>query len=132
MKQTALQLGWSISAVTMLLLLASAAGQPRLDGQIDQTTRENAAQLWRQGPKLSPFSAVRWQETTPQVQVNGTWYELIALNDLPVAQIVNFCQQIDSKDWQKRFQEDLPAVLMLMGTDPGTSVNLALKDLQSG
>ncbi len=81
---------------------------------------------------MSPFTGVRWQEATPQVQVNGVWYELVALNDLPAEQIVGFCQQVAPEDWQRRFQEDLPAVLMLMGHDPGQTAKLDLKDLQTG
>ena len=32
-------------------------------------------------PKLSPYSAVRWKDSTPEVKVKGTWYELVAVND---------------------------------------------------
>jgi hypothetical protein len=28
-------------------------------------------------PKLAPFSAVRWKESTPEVKVKDVWYELL-------------------------------------------------------
>jgi hypothetical protein len=30
-------------------------------------------------PKLAPFSAVRWKESTPEVKVKDVWYELLAI-----------------------------------------------------
>ena len=87
---------------------------------------------WQSGAKLSPFEAIRWQDTTPQVQVKDIWYELVSLDDIPSEKIVSFCQSIDKKDWQKRFDEDLPAVLFRMGHESGDNVKLVVKDLKSG
>jgi hypothetical protein len=106
--------------------------QPRLDGVSPQDLQAQAQELWTNGPKLSPFQAIRWQDATPQVQVNNAWYELVSLNDIPTGDIMTFCKQVQPDDFQKRFDEDLPAVLTLMGHDPGTSVTLVVKDLQTG
>ena len=112
--------------------MPALGAQPRLDGASPQELQQQAQELWTNGPKLSPFQAVRWQDATPQVQVNNAWYELVSLNDIPAADIVTFCKQVQPDDFQKRFDEDLPAVLTLMGHDPGTSVTLVVKDPQSG
>ena len=66
-------------------------------------------------PKLSPFAAIRWKESTPEVQVKETWYELLAIDDLEATKIVGFCQRIYGDQWQKRFEEDLVEVLVKMG-----------------
>lgn len=84
-------------------------------------------------PKLSPFSAVRWREpATPDVQVNGTWYELVAIDDDAFARIVDFARQAYGDRWQKRFEEDLVEVLIGMGARPGVMVNLQLRSLDTG
>src|SRR5436309_205476 len=107
-----------------LLLTSPALAQPDL--------RDRPDDLWRAGPFISPFHGVRWNEATPQVQVNDVWYDLISLNDLSTDQLLAWCRELDAKDWQKRFEEDLPEVLVREGHDPGTSVKLNLKQLDSG
>jgi hypothetical protein len=95
-------------------------------------TADDAAQQWGDAPKVAPFQAVRWRDQVPEVRVNGTWYELVALNDLPAGQIITFAQSADTDNWHKRIEEDLPAVLILMGHKPGSMVKLSLKDLATG
>ena len=87
---------------------------------------------WRAGPFTSPFQAVRWNQATPQVKVGDVWYELVAMNDISAEQIVSWCKELDPKDWQKRFEEDLPEVMTRMKHDPGTSATLKVKNLASG
>ena len=82
--------------------------------------------------ELSPFSGVRWKESVPQVQVDGTWYELIALNDLSSEKIVSFCKESYGKNWKKRFGEDLVRALTEMGHEPGTTADLELRGVESG
>jgi len=115
------------AVVTIGLAVTTVVGQSSYRAGADDATR-----LWRDGPKVAPFQAVRWSGQTPQLQVNGAWYELLALNDLPADQIVSFAQTVDTKDWKKRFEEDLPAVLILMEHEPGSTVKLKLKDLATG
>jgi hypothetical protein len=93
---------------------------------------DTAAKLWSDGPRVSAFQGVRWNSQTPQVNVNGKWYELVSFNDLSADQLISFSQQADPQDWKKRFEEDLPAVLILAGHEPGPAVNLKLKDLTTG
>jgi hypothetical protein len=114
----------TLACFLVLLLVSVAHAQPDLHDRPDD--------LWRAGPFISPFHAVRWNDATPQVQVNDAWYELISLNDLPADQILAWCRELDDKGWQKRFEEDLPEVLIREGHDPGTSVKLDLKKLDTG
>lgn len=90
------------------------------------------ARLGHGYPRLSPFEAVRWRGQTPQVQVQGKWYELMAMNGLSANQIVALCQALDDANWQKRFEEDLVEVLMRAGYRIGNRATLELKDLETG
>lgn len=85
-------------------------------------------------PKLSPFEAVRWRGSVPEVRVNGVWYELLSINGITCKEIVAFLKSVEKKeDWrQKRFEEDLVEVLTVMGHDPGTSATLKVRQLDSG
>jgi len=85
----------------------------------------------------APFSAVRWRDSIPEAQVKGTWYELIALNDVPVEQIVRFCKERYGRIWRKRFEEDLTIALDGMGvwehfdSETGTG-SLTVRRLDTG
>jgi hypothetical protein len=89
-------------------------------------------QIWRNAPKVAPFQAVLWQDQVPEVRVKGIWYDLVSLDDLPADQIVAFAQSVDSENWHKRIEQDLPGVLILMGHKAGPAVKLTLKDLATG
>jgi RNA polymerase sigma factor (sigma-70 family) len=88
---------------------------------------------------VAPFTGVRWPGLTPQVQVNGTWYQLVAVNDIPVEQIIPVAQQrygyaqVDRGRvaWQKEFGENIVAILTRMGHKPGTTVKLQLTTLDT-
>jgi RNA polymerase sigma factor (sigma-70 family) len=83
-------------------------------------------------PKLAPFTAVRWQANVPQVQVNGTWYELVALNDLPVGSMIDFAKKNSpGNNWQKHFGEDLAEILTRMGHRPADRAKLQLRTLDT-
>src|SRR3954464_5888234 len=85
--------------------------------------------MWRSGPRTAPFQAVKWNDATPQVKVDDQWYELIAMNDFSADQIVSWCKQLDPKEYQKRFEEDLPEVMMRVKHELGETVSLKLKNL---
>lgn len=80
-------------------------------------------------PKASPFEAVRWEESEPEVKIDGEWYGLVSLNDLPAADIVEFSQRHYKDKWQKRFEEDLVELLTLMEHPPENSVTLVVQSL---
>jgi CubicO group peptidase (beta-lactamase class C family) len=90
-------------------------------------------------PKLSPFTAIRWQDTQPEVQFasaqfppaqgNDEWFKLLSINDLPTADIVAFSQNTFGDKWQKRFEEDLVELLSRMGHPPQDKVTLVIETL---
>jgi hypothetical protein len=80
-------------------------------------------------PKLAPYPAIRW---TPEVEIDGKWYALRSINDLPVATIVEFAKEKYDSNWVKRFNEDLVQVLTEMGHPPGETIKLVLRDLETG
>ena len=80
-------------------------------------------------PMLSPFNAVRWRGTVPEVMVDEKWETLIAINGIPVPKMVDYCKEAYEEKWKKRFEEDLVEVLFEMGQRPGRSVDLTLADL---
>jgi Peptidase family S41 len=80
-------------------------------------------------PKLAPYPAIRW---TPEVQIDGKWYALRSVDDLPVATIVEFAKEKYDSNWLKRFNEDLVQVLTEMGHPPGETIKLVLHDLETG
>lgn len=86
---------------------------------------------WSGWPRLSPFEAVRWQGQVPQVQVNGNWYELLAINDVPRDQILVCSFTMGPTLWQKHFEEDLVQVMSYMGHAPGATVTLKVMDLKT-
>jgi hypothetical protein len=81
--------------------------------------------------KLSPFDGLRWRGFEPEVKVGRTWYSLVSLNGVPVADIVAFCRKEYAGRWQKRFREDLVEVLSRMGHPPGKAVALDLRDIET-
>jgi len=82
-------------------------------------------------PRLSPFSAVRWQESQPEVKIGPRWFRLVALNDIPVEEIIAFSKATYAERWQKRFEEDLVELLSRMGHPPEDKVKLEVQDLKS-
>jgi len=84
---------------------------------------------WLEG---SPFEDIRWRADTPEVLVDDRWYELEAIDDLKSAFIVGFCQQTSGNRWRKRFSEDLVQVLNRLGIWWLFSVDLTLRDLETG
>jgi hypothetical protein len=82
-------------------------------------------------PRLSPFAAVRWQESQPEVKVGGEWYKLVSLDDLPAEEIVAFSRRTYGDRWQKRFEEDLVELLSRMGHPPQETVKLVVHSLTS-
>jgi tRNA A-37 threonylcarbamoyl transferase component Bud32 len=82
--------------------------------------------------ETSPFDGVRWEGDTPIVKLGETWYELVKIEGLSAAYVIGFCRQHGGDDWRRRFRDDLLEVLNRMGRWPLRSVELVLKDLESG
>tara|TARA_R110002111_G_scaffold2705_4_gene17930 strand:- start:14000 stop:15142 length:1143 start_codon:yes stop_codon:yes gene_type:complete len=82
-------------------------------------------------PKRSPFAAVRWQETQPEVKLGEEWFKLVSLNEIHASEIVAFSKQTYGDKWQKRFEEDLVELLTRIGHPPGKTVTLKIQSLTS-
>lgn len=80
-------------------------------------------------PKLAPYSALRWHGQIPEVQVNNTWYALIAVNDLAVNEIMT-SQKMDTQH-RKHFAEDLVELMTKLGHAPGATANLEVRTLDA-
>jgi beta-lactamase family protein len=82
-------------------------------------------------PKKSPYAAVRWQETQPEVQLDDQWFKLVSLDELPASEIVAFSKRTYGNKWRKRFEEDLVELLTRMGHEPKDTVRLVVMPLGS-
>ena len=76
--------------------------------------------------KTSPFEMIRWVDDTPQVLVESTWYEPVAIEGVPVTDILDFCATRWPGLMKKRFGEDLPEALQLMDRRLPVGVDLDL------
>ena len=83
-------------------------------------------------PGRSPFTAVRWSGDTPEVEVGGTFYELVSVDGVESRELVEFCQYTYVGLWQKRFSEDLVEVLARFGRPAFFMVDLELRELDGG
>jgi CubicO group peptidase (beta-lactamase class C family) len=79
----------------------------------------------------SPFAAVRWQQSQPEVKVGDEWFKLVSLNDLPASEIVAFSRRTYGSKWRKRFEEDLVELLTRMGHPPQDTATLVVQLLTS-
>jgi CubicO group peptidase (beta-lactamase class C family) len=80
-------------------------------------------------PKVSPFTAVRWEDSQPEVEVNGEWFKLVSIDDVSITKIIDFSKTTYGDLWQKRFGEDLVELMAGMGHEPSESVRLAVVPL---
>lgn len=78
--------------------------------------------------KLAPYSGVRWNDSTPEVEIGGDWVTLLEIDGTPAATIVDFAKKTWPRIWQKRFEEDLVEVMARMGKPPGKTVTLKVRD----
>jgi len=82
-------------------------------------------------PERSPFAAVRWQQSQPEVRVGDEWFKLVSLDGIPASEIVAFSQRTYGNKWRIRFEEDLVALLTRMGHPPQDQVKLVVQSLKS-
>jgi hypothetical protein len=108
-----------IDELAMQLLLKAAG----LETDAEQVERNNAP------PKLSPFTAVRFEEEQVIVAYDGQTYQWLELNGIKVEDIVASSKKQFGEQWQKRISEDLVELLWGMGNRPGNMVKLQLRDL---
>jgi hypothetical protein len=97
------------------------------------TQRSEKRDFGGQGfPKLAPYNGIRWNDSHPEVRLDGPWYGLDAIDDVSATDIVAFTKKHYPDDiWQKRFEEDLVEVMTKMGDKPGDKVKLTLHTLDT-
>jgi hypothetical protein len=82
-------------------------------------------------PKKSPFAAVRWQDSQPEVRVGKEWFQLVSLDGIAAGDIVTFSQSANKDKWRKRFEEDLVEILFRMGHETKDTARLVVRPLGS-
>ena len=82
--------------------------------------------------KSSPFQQVRWVGDSPEVFIESNWYTPVTIDGVQVEAILSFCQQRWPGRMKKRFGEDLPEALELMGHPLPARVDLELLLLPDG
>lgn len=110
-----------------------AAAQAKPAGRERGREREKAETEEREFAKLAPFTAVRWNESAPDVpgvpdvEVGGEFRRLLAIDGVPAADVVRFCETTyGARRVRKRFSEDLVEVMTRLGRPPGATVDLTL------
>jgi hypothetical protein len=88
-----------------------------------------AGRGWSDYPKLSPFTAVRWDGEQPEAELNGQWFKLVSINDVSTDEMLAFSKKSFGRKWRKRFEEDLVELLTLMGHKPADTVTLVVQSL---
>lgn len=97
-----------------------------------QETLDGGARPGQRWTRLSPFTKVQCLDgDNVQVQFDGKDYELLSIDDLPTAKILQASRKQFGERWEKRFVEDIVEVLTGMGHPPGDNVKLALRDPQT-
>src|SRR5262249_14707669 len=84
---------------------------------------------WDEHPEKSPFAAVRWQESQPEVNVGGEGFRLTSLDGIPAGEIVAFSQRTYGDKRRRRVERDLIQVRSRMGHPPADSVTLVVQPL---
>lgn len=83
-------------------------------------------------PETTPFDDLRWRANEPEVLVDGRWYELLAIEGMNVGLVIEYAKQTSDRTWRKRFSEDLPAVMVGLGSSTLLYAELRLRDLETG
>jgi serine-type D-Ala-D-Ala carboxypeptidase/endopeptidase len=82
-------------------------------------------------PKVSPFTAVRFEGEHVIVAYDDQTYQWLELNGIKVDDIVASAKQQFGGQWQKRISEDLVELLWGMDHRPGNMVKLRLLNLKT-
>lgn len=83
-------------------------------------------------PKISPFTRMDFEDGKVFVRFESNRYELLAVDQFPIGEIMRIAQMHHGRKWKKRLSEDLVEVLWGMNRVPGRTVYLQLKDPETG
>ena len=82
--------------------------------------------------KLAPFTDIRWNGDSPDIQLAGTWYRWIGINEHSVSQVIDAARDMDGARWRQAVGEDLVQVLNHAAIYVGTQVDLDTQPLDAG
>jgi RNA polymerase sigma factor (sigma-70 family) len=93
-------------------------------------TEENRRELmnWPADGQNSLFAGYRMQDSQPQVQENGTWYDLLAIDGTPVEKLYDEARQKYGDDWKNHNSME---ILSGIGRAPGAEAQLDLLTLDT-
>ena len=123
---------WSLAiagGLFMLTILIAAGADYLKHSSRRERERDRAERSAEEYPTKSPFNAVRWQDSQPEVRFDDEWFKLVSLNEIPAPEIVTFSQQTFEDQWQQRFEEDLVELLPHMKHPPADTVTLVVQSL---
>jgi hypothetical protein len=80
------------------------------------------------GAGTAPFQAIILKDDKPEILLNGTWYELVAINTVPASQLIT---QAGGPTRIRYVGTDLQSILLRLG-HPADTVTLSLKNLTNG
>jgi len=102
-----------------------------LTWQLKEETRNTSASDsdWK---KISPFTAVTFEENTILAEYEGVVYQLNSIGGIGSQQLIDAARKEFGTKWQKRIREDIAEVLAAAGAPEGRLVDLELKNLQTG
>jgi RNA polymerase sigma-70 factor (ECF subfamily) len=80
--------------------------------------------------KRAPFTAVRWRGDLPEVEIDGRFTELVAIDGLAAETLVTSARLRFPRPpelWRKRLSEDLVELMCGLGHPPGDRVSVSLR-----
>jgi hypothetical protein len=91
-----------------------------------------AAPLVPADAKLAPFTDIRWNGDSPDIQLAGTWYHWVGINHFSISQVIDAAREMDGTRWRELVGEELVRVLNHAGIYVGTQVDLDTQPLGGG
>ncbi len=121
-----------VAGVALAVVFTAGAGVVLVAAQhASQRDAETRADK-KDYPKLAPYTAIRWKDAAPEVQINDTWYAWLAINDTPVEKIVEAAKaKYRGDEWQRRIGEDLVEVVGQMGQELAGEVTMKVRTLDT-
>ncbi len=79
---------------------------------------------------VAPFVGLRWFNEQPEVLFDGSWHQLLAMNDVPIGILTGRARQMGDADWRRRVRRDLTAILgEEVPASPVDEVRLSVRSL---
>jgi hypothetical protein len=83
--------------------------------------------------KVSPFTSVVFEGDNLLVEVDGSWYRLVAIAGVTAERWMAVAREKFGSQWQKRIAEDpVEALTPALGNSPDVTVDLDLAEPETG